>query len=265
MSAAGCGGRGELAPLPLGVCEAPDGDSRSTLLPRCIRTARGRMAVESEYLPGVVDCELSGVTLEGAALEAQVIAARTYLAAYLARRGEDAVVPIGAHFQCWRPEARERSRAAARATADVILVRDGAPIRAHYVSGARENTFDCEPLTPAENGYDGYASWDDMRKLYLERRRDRSRRRFGGISWTEVVVTRNEGLAGEAVRPTPMATADRLNRGAFGQYAAVCLARNLGYETLEILRYFYGEDVTLSAPLREVAPVDGPGWADGHP
>ena len=46
------------------------------------------------------------------------------------------------------------------------------------------------------------------------------------------------------------------NRGAFAQYASVCLAENLGYETADILRYFYGDDIGFSRPL---LPVIGEG------
>ena len=71
-------------------------------LPETIRTDYGTMNVEKEYLPGVVDCELGWYTTEAPALQAQAIAARTYLARHLTANGDGANVPIGPTFQCWR-------------------------------------------------------------------------------------------------------------------------------------------------------------------
>ena len=60
-------------------------------------------------------------------------------------------------------------------------------------------------------------------------------------------------VRGPAVIPTPMAPARATNRGAFGQYASVCLAENLGYETGDILRFFFGDDIGFSRPLVPVS------------
>src|SRR5688572_10641831 len=87
-----------------------------TSLPAVVFTDRGFMLTEDEYLPGVVDCEIAHYTESPAALEAQAIAARTYLARHLSLRGALAVVPIGPHFQCWRQPVHDRSRAAVEAT-----------------------------------------------------------------------------------------------------------------------------------------------------
>lgn len=214
------------------------------------------MPVEEVYIAGVVQCELAPLTDAHAALEALAVVARTYLGRYLERKGPDAEVPIGPRFQCWAPPERTRSLDAARHTAGTVLHVDGALIDANYVSGARKLSIDCKPLPPKAQGYRGYASWDAMRDEYRRRRRARIRARFGGVSWTEVVVTRNEGRRGEQVQPTPMAPPRATNRGAFAQYAAVCLAENLGYETADILRYFFGDDIGFNRPL---LPVLGEG------
>src|SRR5688572_22094244 len=62
-------------------------------LPPVVVTDWGLMDTEREYLPGVVDCEIAHYTSNQAALQAQAIAARTYLARYLSVRGVAARVP----------------------------------------------------------------------------------------------------------------------------------------------------------------------------
>lgn len=253
---AGCGG----PPVrygTVGECTAHTVPSPGERVPACISTAEGVMPVEEVYVAGVVQCELAPLTDADAALEAQAITARTYLARFLERKGFDAVVPIGPHFQCWKAPKHPRASAAALNTAGTVLqVGDGSLLDANYVSGARKLSIDCHPLPPKDQGYSGYDSWDEMRAEYVRRRRARSRARFGGVSWTEVVVTRNEGRRGPAVVGTPMAPARATNRGAFGQYASVCLAENLGYETGDILRFFYGDDIGFSRALVPVEVVE---------
>ncbi len=226
---------------------------RPRLLPEEIETEDGRMSVEVEYIPGVVHCELGGSD-EGAALEAQAVASRTYLYRYLQRRGLDAEVPLTSRFQCWKAGASQRARDAARYTADIILQFRGKPISANYVAGARALTMDCRPRSPEDNGYD-HESWDEMRDLYLEARAEGRKRPFTGPAWTEVVVTRNEGKRGDDVAHTPMGRRSNRNRGAMGQWAAICLARDAGYEVYDILRYFYGDDIELSRPLPALEPA----------
>lgn len=252
----GCGGPPPTDFITLGECRAMHPARPESPLPGCVDTERGIMPTEAVYVAGVVQCELAPLTDAHAALEALAVTARTYLGRYLQRRGPDATVPIGPRFQCWSPPERTRAQDAARHTAGTVLTVDGALIDANYVSGARKLSIDCEPQPPEAQGYRGYASWDAMKAEYLRRRRARIRARFGGVSWTEVVVTRNEGRRAAAVQPTPMAPARPTNRGAFAQYAAVCLAENLGYETADILRYFYGDDIGFSRPL---LPVLGEG------
>ncbi len=221
-------------------------------LPGCIETTRGRMSVELQYIPGVVRCEMGMLTDEGAALEAQAIAARTYLLRFLERKGTDAEVPIGAHFQCWRSGAAQRHEDAAKWTRDVVLLYGGKVLNANYVSGTPKRAIDCTPNPPTASGY-AEETWAELTATYLKRRKARSKRRWKGVAWTEAVVTRNEGRKGAKVRGTPMASKSKRNRGALSQYGAACLALNLGYETHDILRWFYGDDVELS---RELAPAE---------
>lgn len=214
------------------------------MLPRCIRTTRGVMHVERDYIPGVVDCEMGGFRRAEAALAAQAIAARTYLARFLERKGHETTVPIGARFQCWKRAKHAGSVAAALETEGTVMRHEGLLLSANYVSGARKRHPDCTPKGPRENGY-RYNDWAVVRDIYLECRRKKRRRPFKGVSWTEVVVTHNEGLSGDAVQPTPMGSRRPRNRGAMSQYGAACLARQ-DFSTEQILRYYYGEDLVLS-------------------
>lgn len=246
----GCGAGPVTDYVTVGDCAAHTLPPPGERLPPCINTERGVMPLEDTYIAGVVQCEMAPLTTADAALEAQAIAARTYLAAYLERKGPDVEIPIGPRFQCWKPAKLDRAIAAAVHTSGTVLqVGDGSLLNANYVSGARKRTFDCDPLPPKAQGYKDYDTWDAMRAEYIRRRKARIRARFGGVSWTEVVVTRNEGKRGPAVQGTPMASVRPTNRGAFGQYASVCLAENLGYETADILRYFFGDDIGFSRPL----------------
>jgi hypothetical protein len=205
-------------------------------LPAWIETEYGLMATEEEYLPGVVDCELGWFTAERAALEAQAIAARTYLAHYLDRHGLDAVVPIGPHFQCWRRPRLDRSRAAVSATSGAVLRLDGRLIYANYASGASRLDSRCRPPSPRAFGY-RYATWDELRRAW-----DRGER-FTGHAWTEILVTHNRDR--RPPRRTPQAGDDEKNRGALGQYASVCLAETEDLDTVALLRHFYGPDVEV--------------------
>lgn len=238
---------------------------RRTVVPVCINTARGAMAVEREYIPGVVDCELGWFTTAAPALEAQAIAARTYLLGWLDRNGDETrTVPIGPHFQCWRKAAHKRSEAAAAATQDVVMHLDGAFIFANYASGARHRDATCQAQPPTKHGYD-LPSWAAMRAHYDAARRRGTRRPFKGAYWTEVLVTHNAGKDAQQLAPTPFARKSPLNRGAFGQYEAACLAKEQGLETTAILEHFYGTDLHYSSPwspedaarLRALAGDDG--------
>ena len=224
-------------------------------------TPRGPIALEARYVAGVVDCEIAGITEMPAALDAQAIAARTYLARYLERQGRGAVVPVTARFQCWRPPKRPRAVEAAARTADQLLHRAGELITANYVAGAHKLSADCQPAPPKAHGYP-YASWAAMRRAWLAARARGDRRPFDGVAWTEVVVTDNEGLTGDAVKGTPMASAHPTNRGALSQRRAVCLAEQ-GLDAPTILRHFYGEDVEVFEPLHEpLDPLEIPATPD---
>lgn len=245
-----CAACGSRAPQPssLQQCMALHAEEAANdLLPVCVNTQEGPMATDEEYIAGVVECELGWLARYPAALMAQAVAARTYLASYLDRAGLEAEVPIGAHFQCWRKPELARSRRAARETAGIVLHYQAQLINGNFVAGARTVEGECKPRPPREQGYTD-PTWEKMRERYLKARARGERKPFRGVYWTELLVTRNEGRTGDEVAGTLFASPGPRNRGALGQYAAACLA-DQGYDTARILRYFYGEDIAFSRPL----------------
>ena len=224
-------------------------------LPSCV-TIKGKcIALDEGYIAGVVQCEVAGISDAGAALEAQAIAARTYFASWYLRTKGKKNVDTTARFQCWRPPTSERAKNAAISTAGIVMQLDSRPIYANYVSGTKLLGFDCMPASPRASGY-AYDTWGEMQAIYRERRAKRSRQRFRGTDWTELFVTRNEGRTAKALDRTVMSAQNKLNRGALAQRTAICLAENLGYETEQILKYFYGDDLRLSAPIPRLDAVN---------
>jgi len=242
FAAVGCGRTGPEAEVAACAAGAP----RDRILPACVWTARGAMAVEDTYLPGVVQCEVGGFRKWPAVLEAQAVAARTYLLAHLLRKGPLAEVPLTSRFQCWKADASGASVAAVRATTDRVMHTFGEVLDANYAAGIKHRENDCAPAPPARAGYD-QGTWADMREVWKRARKDGRRRPFDGVSWTELLVTDNGARDGLAVEPTPFAAVRATNRGAFGQWAAACLARVRGYDHVALLRHFYGRDLELSA------------------
>jgi hypothetical protein len=175
----------------------------------------GVVRVEEEYLPRVVACENGAAA--PAALEAQAIAARSYLYYRLDREG---VIHDGARDQvlscAQAPTAAHRE--AVRATAHRVLYHRGRQIAGFFVAGAPAGGPRCRGA-----------------------RRD--------PSGTESFVTDNRGRRGSRVRRTSLGADDPANRGCMSQRGAACLAAR-GRTGEQILRAYYGEDV-------EVAAVDG--------
>ncbi len=213
-------------------------------LPVTIDTDKGPLSVERDYIPGVVACEIGRRTWGVPAMEAQAIAARTYLARYLERTKGKRIIPIGPRFQCWKPTKDQRFRKVAQSTAGQILRYDGRLITGNYVSGTHKLTAGCDPEPPTAVKYTS-PDWSEMLVRYKQGRKEKGRTIFKGTAWTEIFVTRNEGKQGRDVTPSAIAGAVSFNRGALGQNAAVCLANNMGYETSDILKYFYGEDIVV--------------------
>ncbi len=226
------------------ACQAVRRDARRpapTSLPEKIVTARGEMRVEDEYLPGVVDCEMAHFTTSAPALEAQAIAARTYLLRYLVDRGTAVEIPIGPQFQCWRPPVHDGSARAAKRTAGLVLRTSdtGDPLTGNYAAGASGLDDACAPPPPSAFGYDG-DSWDVVRRAWVVRSQ-----RQPGPAWTEIFVTDNAGKRGAEVGFSVLGPRVAWNRGALGQNVAICLAERRGFSREEILQRFYGEDVVI--------------------
>ena len=175
----------------------------------------GLVDVEQVYLPSVVSCENGGADF--AALQAQAIAARSYLYYKLDRAGRIADGQQDQVFTCGRGP-NDAHREAVRSTAGIVLTYADAPIAAFYVAGAIPSTEDCRPAP------------DDDDPTSTER-------------W----VTYNEGRAGGDITQTELGwvnPSNTANRGCKSQNGADCLAER-GYTWDQIVRFYYGEDIGI--------------------
>jgi hypothetical protein len=205
--------------------EAPPMTQRSSLGEAYCQAAvsnHGIVAVETEYLPRVVQCENGNAGFE--ALKAQAVAARSYLYYQLDRIGQIADGPRAQVYGCGRPPS-PRVHAAVRATSGEILAYRGTQVAGFYVAGAKHRPPECSlgQLFP--------------RGLGVEDPFD-----------TEHYVTYNAGRSGREVEQTTLGLVDprnRSNRGAKSQNGAACLAAQ-GRTYQEILRFYYGEDIELT-------------------
>ena len=239
--------------------------AENLVLPGEVFTELGWKATETAYLPGVVHAESGWVPVswfdDGTAarrqeaLGAQAIAARTYLLRHLQGGGMSALVPIGPHFQAWAGDFAAHSVSAASATAAVVMTWNGWTITGNYASGAWPVDDQGWPLAPATYGLDEYGaapalSWGQVLDRYLN---GQLGDKGDGYSWTWVLVTDNEGLSGDAVAQTPQSNPGVRNRGSLGQYRSLWLAHQDQRSAADILRAWYGEDVTIH------------GWAAAEP
>jgi hypothetical protein len=224
---------GLLLVLAAGACETEPGQQSDMLAARSDRVftqSDGWLDIETDYLPRV--CTQENGLADYKALEAQVIAARTYLLRamrddpYLGTEAKPVV--NGESFQAYAASANPGCKMAAEATKGEVMTWDGELIVANYVAGAL--------VRP-----DGSIGKD--------------------LTYTEHFVTYNEGKSGSAVEPAPKPIALPTrpdNRGCMGQNRAGWLSEQ-GYDTPDILRYFYGADIELvglegTAASCDVAP-----------
>jgi peptidoglycan hydrolase-like amidase len=211
--AAACGGS---------VSDGGETIDAPTLMALCEVDVRGVgiLEVETDYLPHVVQCENGAAST--AALEAQAIAARSYLYYKLGRESSISDGQGDQVYSCDR-DPTAAHLAAVQATAGRILRYRETQVAAFYVAGARnQDPPGCRGSTDDPTG-------------------------------TEDYVTYNEGLAGDAITQTSLGWVDPsndANRGCMSQNGADCLS-DAGATADEILRFYYGEDI-------EIASTGGP-------
>ncbi len=174
------------------------------------------MPVE-DYIARVIEAEMPLRPGAEEAAKAQAIAARTYLAYHMRKTGvgsSQKPVPNGEVFQVASPSASGPARAAAQATAGVMMTYMGRPILASYVAG-----------TPWAKG--------------------------ASRAPAEARVTYNAGKTGPAVEQA-FKSNDEDDRGGMSQNGALELAAQ-GMQWPEILRYFYGDDVEFTSAQKPAA------------
>jgi uncharacterized protein YraI len=211
------------------------------------------MSTEDRYLPGVVHRELGWFTTGEEALKAQAVAARTYLLSYLNRKGPTAQLPsLGPSFQAWTGQFKAHDTSAVHGCKGQVMTYLGRVIYSNYVSGAWPLDADGNAHAASRYGYP--ISWTEIRNLWKQKVAGQissstwSSRvtKYNAWAWTEILTTRNEGKSGADVSPTLHNTANERNRGGLGQYRAYFLEKSKGYGYLRIVRYFYGDDITVT-------------------
>jgi hypothetical protein len=180
-----------------------------------VETASGPVTVdvETDYLPHVVTCENGNAA--PAALEAQAVAARSYLYYRLERTGSIGDGTGDQVYTCAREPGPEH-HAAVEATQGLVLRYQDTQVAAFYVAGALQDPPGCTGGTNDPTA-------------------------------TEMWVTYNEGLSGSDVNQTPLGFVDpanHANRGCMSQNGGDCLAE-AGYDVRAILRFYYGEDIGI--------------------
>lgn len=177
---------------------------------------QGIVDIEEDYLPNVVRCENGAADLE--ALKAQAVAARSV--AYYAIETSGGICDSQSCqvYSCGgEPSAIHRQ--AVEETSGQYLMFNGTLTYGFYVAG------DASTAPPECIGVSGA---------------------------TEHWVTYNEGRSGTDVEQTELGfvhdPADGgygQNRGCMSQNGAACLEDNNGYDYVDILRFYYGDDIVL--------------------
>lgn len=190
----------------------------------------GWVDTETDYVPHVVACENGAAPFE--ALKAQAVTARTFL--YYKMEGEGSIGD-GQHDQVYTcaNQPQQIHYDAAAATQGQILRYSGVTICSFYVAGAIPSTGDCIPAPGDSDPHD-----------------------------TEKWVTYNEGLSGDDIEQSPLGWVDPsnvYNRGCMSQNGASCLDNVAGYNHLQILNFYYGEDIVVETA---VGPCVDPVWED---
>ncbi|MCC6214997.1 MAG: SpoIID/LytB domain-containing protein [Polyangiaceae bacterium] len=226
LALAACGSAEDTSPI--GRSAAPVAAPLPEAYCDIVVEGRGTLAAEDDYLPHVITCENGGAGLE--ALKAQAIAARSV--AYYAM-AEDGSICDGQGCQVYTCAATPGALAyqAVAETRGQYLAYGGMLTYGFYVAG------DPGVAPPSCVGSSGA---------------------------TEHWVTYNEGKSGALVEQTALGYVGPpgfgQNRGCMSQWGARCLESGRSYGHLDILRFFYGEDVQV---LRAGGSCTGTGGAGG--
>lgn len=183
---------------------------------------RGQKAMETDYIPHVITCENGGADLE--ALKAQAIAARSVAYYSMLTKGSICDSQGCQVYGCGATPS-EKAKRAARETAGMYLSHGGTLTYAFYVAG--------------DSGASGPGCKD-----------------YGGS--TSHYVTYNWGKTGKQVEQTSLGYIGPpgfgQNRGCMSQWGARCLEKERDFNYLEILRFYYGQDIKLSQAEGDCVP-----------
>ena len=174
-------------------------------------TGVGKVDIETDYLPRVVQCENGGASLPS--LRAQAIAARSYLYYKLETSGAIADGESDQVYSCASYPTAEAALAVEETSGQILTYR-GKTLCTFYVAGSRQVPPTCAGATS---------------------------------HYTERFVTHNWGLSGADIHQSPlglMHPTNTRNRGCMSQWGSRCLA-DAGWAYLDILRFYYGADITL--------------------
>jgi MYXO-CTERM domain-containing protein len=192
-------------------------------------------AIETDYLPRIVYCENGGADFE--ALKAQAIAARSVAYYEAALDGSICDSQSCQHASCEGSAAATLAAVpddvfrAVEETSGMYLMHDGTLTYGFYVAGSDDfQGASCVGLS--------------------------------GDAATEKWVTYNDGRSGTEVEQTALGTRfdpdDReygQNRGCMSQWGARCLEEE-GFDAIDILRFYYGEDIEVAQAPGECVDDD---------
>ena len=200
---------------------------------------QGVIDMETDYLPHVVQCENGGANLE--ALKAQAVAARSVGYYNMETQGSICDSQGCQVYGCGvTPTATVYQ--AVQETSGQYLMYNATLTYGFYVAG--DNGV--SPPSCVGNPNVGTESW----------------------------VTYNEGQSGTNVTQTALGFIHNpgdngygQNRGCMSQWGARCLENNNGYDYVDILRFYYGDDIEIvQAQGACVLPLDdGGGGSTGDP
>lgn len=224
MAVAGCSAESEVEPrsrvhpwlLPGGPAQIP-----APVEATCEVSVDGVgvLDMETEYLPNVVFCENGLADLE--ALKVQAIAARSAAYHTIATHGSICNSQDCQVYSCDYGEPSAIHYQAVEETSGMILAYDDLLTYGFYVAG------DPDPNSATCVGAPGSAD-------------------------TEHYVTYNDGLESTAVEQTSLGFIFPVgdpgygtNRGCMAQVGSQCLEEELGYDYVDILRFYYGSDIEI--------------------